>query len=229
MKKSIGIFITGTDTGVGKTVVSAAILHALRKSGIDAVYMKPVQTGCRKRGGQLAPPDLETVCSLAGIHPSKKEKQLMAPCRFAKACSPHLAAALAGRKIRLSKIIKAFAGLKRRHGFIVVEGAGGILTPLSEKHTILNLMRVLALPVIVVARPGLGTLNHTLLTLRELRRAKLRISGVVINHAIRTSGSYIAKDNLAMIKKLGRVKIIAELPFMRGRSFSAAARFRDIR
>jgi dethiobiotin synthetase len=208
-----GIFITGTDTEVGKTIVSAAIILALRKAGVDAVYMKPVQTGCRKRGRQLIASDLETVCKLAGIHPSAKEKQLMAPCRFARTCSPHLAAGLEKRTIRLSRIMQSFSTLKRRHGFVVVEGAGGILVPLSEKHTMLDLMRVLALPVIIVARPGLGTINHTLLTIRELRRAGVQIRGIILSYAVKASKTYIENDNRRMIEKLGRVRVIAELPY----------------
>lgn len=215
MNKTVGIFVTGTDTGVGKTIVSAALLHALRKAGVNAVYFKPVQTGCRRHGKKMIAPDLELVCSLTGIHPSEKEQQLMAPYRFRQACSPHLAAALERRNISPSKIMKAFAGLKSRHEFVIVEGAGGILTPLTRQYSMLNLMQALALPVIVVARPGLGTLNHTLLTLRELRRAKLNILGIVINYADATRKTAIEKDNVKTIERFGATRIIAELPFMR--------------
>jgi len=214
MKKPNGIFITGTDTCVGKTVVSAAVLCILKSYGIDAIYMKPVQTGCRGRGKRLIAPDLELVCSLAGINPSEKERQLMAPYRFRPACSPHLAAALERRNIRVSKIMKAFAGLKKHHKFVIVEGAGGILTPITRQYSMLNLMKELALPVIVVARPGLGTINHTLLSLRELRRAKLDILGIVINHAGKTRKTVIEKDNLKTIERLGATRVIAELPFI---------------
>ena len=214
MKKMNGVFVTGTDTGIGKTIISAALLCVLKSRGVDAVYMKPVQTGCRARGNRLIAPDLKLVCSLAGINPSEKELELMAPYRFRKACSPHLAAALERRNIKVSKIMKAFAGLKRRHKFVIVEGAGGILTPLTQKHSMLNLMKALALPVIVVARPGLGTINHTLLSLRELRRAKLDILGIVINHAGKTRKTVIEKDNLKTIERLGATRVIAELPFI---------------
>jgi dethiobiotin synthetase len=258
-----GIFITGTDTGIGKTVVSAILLCALKSAGADAVYMKPVQTGCPRKYGKMIAPDLEFACSLAGIHPpsyakrphgfrrrpramarqvprggttamasegsaylmmprrlplgasSEKEQKLMAPYRFTKACSPHLAATLEKRRINLPKIMQAFAGLKRRHEFVIVEGAGGILTPLARQLSMLDLMKALSLPVIVVARPGLGTINHTLLTLRELRRAKLDILGVVINYTQKNRKTVIEKDNLKTIERLGDTRIIAELPFMR--------------
>jgi dethiobiotin synthetase len=214
MKKMNGIFVTGTDTGVGKTIVSATLLCALRSKGIDAVYMKPVQTGCRLHGKRLIAPDLEMVSSLAGINPSEKERQLMAPCRFRMACSPHLAAELERRKISVPEILRAYAWLKKRHEVVIVEGAGGILTPILRQYSMLNLMQALKLPVVVVARPGLGTINHTLLTLRELRRAKLNILGVVINHAVNERKTVIEKDNLKTIERLGRTRIIAELPFI---------------
>lgn len=218
-----GIFITGTDTGVGKTVVSAVLLCALKSAGVDAFYMKPVQTGCQRRGKNLISPDPEFVYSLAGITPSEKEQQLIAPYRYRQACSPHLAAGLARQKIGLSRIIKSFAALKRRHEFIVVEGAGGILTPLSQQLSMLDLMKALSLPVLVVARPGLGTINHTLLTLRELRRAKLKIIGIVINYASAGRKTVIEKNNLKTIERLADTCIIAELPFMRALHGSAAA------
>ncbi|MDD5483495.1 MAG: dethiobiotin synthase [Kiritimatiellae bacterium] len=211
-KRPHGIFIAGTDTGVGKTVVSAALLRGLKSAGIDAVYMKPVQTGCKKRGQRTIAPDLDFVISAAGITPPETERRLMAPCRFRRPCSPHLAAALEKKQIRLSKILRAFAGLKRRHDFVVVEGAGGILTPLERRLSMLDLMKKLGLPVALVARPGLGTLNHTLLTLGELRRARLKIKGIILNHAVKSSRTYIVKDNRAMLEKLGRTRIISELP-----------------
>lgn len=210
-----GIFITGTDTGVGKTIVSAVLLRLLKSAGVNAVYMKPVQTGCRRHGKKLIAPDLKLVCSLLGINPPEKERRLMAPYCFRRACSPHLAAALEKRNIRLSKIIRSFDEMKRRHNFIIVEGAGGILTPLSRQSSMLDLMKALALPVLVVARPGLGTLNHSLLTLRELRRAKLNITGVVLNYSNNARKTIIEKDNRANIEKLGHVRVIAELPYIR--------------
>ena len=215
MKKPNGIFITGTDTGVGKTIISAALLCALKSTGVDAIYMKPVQTGCLKKSGRLIASDLEFVLSVSGFLPTEKERKLMAPCRFRRSCSPHLAAKLERRNISLSRIMKAFAWLKSRHEFVIVEGAGGILTPLTRQYSMLNLMKALALPVIVVARPGLGTINHTLLALRELRRAKLNILGIVINYAGDTRKTVMEKDNLKIIERLGNTRVIAELPFMR--------------
>lgn len=209
-----GVFITGTDTGVGKTVVAAALLCFLQSTGVDACYLKPVQTGCRRKSGHLIAPDLEFVLSMSGFFPSEKERQIMAPYCFAKACSPQLAAGLERRPIRIPEIINAFNALKRRHDFVIVEGAGGVLTPLSWKHSILDVMKSLSLPVILAARPGLGTINHTLLSLRELRRAKLNVLGVVLNYSSAKTKGIIEASNKEAIERLGRVPVLAEFPFI---------------
>ena len=209
-----GIFITGTDTGVGKTTVAAALLRLLRQRGLDAVPMKPVQTGCLKRGDELFAPDLD--CCLRAIHvtPTVAEAEWMCPYRFIPACSPHLAARLARRPIQLRKIVVAFHQLAARHDFVIAEGAGGVLVPLDERRTMLDLMRALGLPVLVVARPNLGTLNHTLLTLAALRAAGLKIAGVVVVTTQRGRHGRIERDNLASIARLGRVQVLGRLPFI---------------
>lgn len=224
MKKPNGIFITGTDTGVGKTIISAAVLSILKSAGVDAVYMKPVQTGCGRKSGRLIAPDLEFVLSMSGIRPSVKERQLMAPYRFRRACSPHLAAGLEKRPILPGKIINSFNALKRLHDFVIVEGAGGVLTPLSWKHSILEVMKSLSLPVILVAKPGLGTINHTLLSLRELRHSNLKVLGVVFNYSSGKGEEIIERSNKIAIERLGRVRVIAEFPFIAGLRHDAHAR-----
>ena len=202
-----GLFIAGTDTGVGKTAVLAGLLRALRRAGLDAAPMKPVQTGCRPLHRGLVSPDLERAFRAAGFRPAAAERRLMCPYPFRPACSPHLAAARAGVRIRLSAIRKAFRRLSAQHSFVLVEGAGGILAPLNEKETMLDLMRALGLPVIVAARPGLGTLNHTLLTLRELRRAGLKLLAVVLVRTGRRPWGAIERSNQETIQYLGRVPV----------------------
>lgn len=207
-----GIFVTGTDTGVGKTVVAAALLTLLRSRGLDAVPMKPVQTGCVRRRGRRAAPDLEFCLRMSGLKVSAAERRRMAPYGFARACSPHLAAAREGRRIVLGRIAASFQDLARAHDVVVVEGAGGILVPLNERETMLDLMQALALPVLLVARPGLGTINHTLLSLRELDRAGLQVAGVVFNAAGRSPWGGIEQDNVATVARRGRVRILGCLP-----------------
>ncbi len=219
-----GFFITGTDTGVGKTFVTAGLLAALRRRGMDAVPMKPVQTGCIPRGGALCAPDLEACLTAAGLVPSTGERALMTPYTFRLACSPHLAAAQAGVRISLPRIGRAARALAAAHTCLIVEGAGGVLVPLNGRHTQLDLMRRLGYPVLLVARPGLGTINHTLLSLRALREAGLTVRGVVFNPTAPGRRGIIERDNVATVARLGRVTVLACLPFGRHGAMGPAVR-----
>lgn len=209
-----GIFVTGTDTGVGKTVVTGFMLAALRRAGVDAVPMKPVHTGCPRGTTGLLAPDPAFACRLAGLTPSLEEDGLICPYRFAAPCSPHLAAQLEGRRIALDAILECFRSMATRHDLIVVEGAGGLLVPLNREESMLDLMVRLALPVVVVSRPGLGTINHTLLTLRELQRTPLPVLGVVFNHTSPAPAGEIEKDNAAVIQERGGTVILGQVPYL---------------
>ncbi len=211
-----GIFVTGTDTGVGKTVVSAALLSILRDAGVDAVPMKPVQTGAMRRGVDWLAPDLEFCLSAAGLKLSQGEKRLMAPYCFAKPCSPHLAAALVRKRIRFERIANALEALLNAHDMVIVEGTGGLLVPIDAGKTMLDLIGSLKLPVVLVARPGLGTINHTLLSLRALKQARLPVLGVVINETSQSRRGEIEEDNIRTIRRIGKVRILGRLPFMPG-------------
>jgi len=209
-----GVFITGTDTGVGKTVVSAALLSVLRSGGVDAVPLKVVQTGARQAGGRWRSPDLDFCLAMAGLHPGPSEYGRMAPCCFARACSPHLAAALAGRRVDLRRISACFRALQTRHALVIAEGAGGVCVPVRGRQTLRDLIGALGLPVVVVARRGLGTINHTLLTIDSLRRAQVRVLGVVFNATAPGRSGYIERDNIKTIARLGAVRVLGSLPFI---------------
>lgn len=206
-----GVFVTGTDTGVGKTFVAGGLLAALRRRGIDAVPMKPVQTGCRGPAAALQAPDLTQALRVAQWVPGAAERALMAPYRFRPACSPHLAAALAGTRIRMDRILGAAHRLAAHHEALVIEGAGGLYVPLNRRDTMLDLMRALSLPAILVARPGLGTLNHTLLSLGALRAAGLTVLGVVVSQAEPGTWGRIEADNVTTIGRMGKVPVLAVL------------------
>ncbi|MFC1498457.1 dethiobiotin synthase [Verrucomicrobiota bacterium] len=211
--KTPGIFITGTDTDVGKTVVTAALLTSLRSKGIDAVPMKPVQTGCINKKGNLIAPDLEFCLKAADLNPDAAEKKLMCPYTFEPACSPHLAADKANTSISLDQILTSFNQLEKNHDMVIVEGAGGILVPINKNETMLDLVKILDLPVILVARSGLGTINHTLLSLRELKRAKLKVIGIIFNQTTPDAPEYIEEDNLRIIPELGETPVLGKIPF----------------
>lgn len=227
-----GIFITGTDTGVGKTVVSAALLSVLRSCGMDAVPMKPVQTGAKQADGRWRSPDLDFCLALAGLQPDPLEYARMAPYCFAKACSPHLAAAVArrcravaGRRIDFRCIKACLRALQARHAMVIVEGAGGVCVPIQGRQTMLDLMGALDLPVVVVARAGLGTINHTLLTLHGLRCSRIRVLGVVFNATAPGRPGYIERDNIKTIVRLGTVRVLGRLPFIPDLATRSAVQF----
>lgn len=210
-----GIFVTGTDTDVGKTVITAAFVACLRKQGVDAVPMKPVQTGCRREGDRLVAPDVEFILRVSGlVNVLVDEDDLICPYRFEPACSPHLAAERDGTRIEIDRIQECYEELARKHELVVVEGAGGVLVPLDENKTMLDLMRKLALPVAVVSRPGLGTINHTLLSVGALAWADLRVLGVVFNAADNSAHSYIEEDNVKTVRKMGEVSVLGTMPFV---------------
>jgi dethiobiotin synthetase len=181
-------FVTGTDTGVGKTVVSALLCAAL-----DAYYWKPIQTGTREGT------DRRTVERLA-----KRPRAKLLPeiYRFAPPVSPHLAAQKAGARIQLQEIRMPAIGVREN---LVVEGAGGALVPINETQLMTDLMRHLGLPVILVARTALGTINHTLLSLAALRSAHLNVRGVVM----------VGKpnpDTRKAIEHYGKIKVVGAIP-----------------
>lgn len=202
-----GYFITGTDTGVGKTLAAAAVLARLRESGLDAVPCKAVQTGCT---ADEPNPDLDLCLRLNGLTAEPE----MAPYRFALPASPHLAAAREGRRIDLDTLVATIRRLRGRHDAVVVEGAGGVLVPLDDEATMLDLMVALALPVLLVARPGLGTLNHTLLSVAQLRGAGLTVAGILFSDADGAPWGEIEQDNLATLAARTRVPFVSVLPHL---------------
>jgi dethiobiotin synthetase len=173
-----GLLVTGTDTGVGKTVLSACLLASMGADGRSVTAHKPVVTGTDEAPG-LWPADDELLAAMTG-----QSATAVTPVRFGPAVAPHLAARLAGRRLAFGDLVEsATAALRRAHsggGTCVVEGVGGLLSPLTDECTVCDLAVALGLPVVVVARPSLGTINHTLLTLAAARAAGLEVCAVVI-------------------------------------------------
>lgn len=181
-------FVTGTDTGIGKTVLSALLCVAL-----DAVYWKPIQTG------SVEGTDRATVMHCAEIPASRTREESYI---FEPPVSPHLAARWANARIELARIRKpALPGGET----LVIEGAGGVLVPINDSEFMIDLMRHLGAPVVLAARSSLGTINHTLLSLAALRRAEVPIAGVVL------IGERNA-DNRAAIESFGNIRVIGEIP-----------------
>ena len=204
-----GIFITGTDTGVGKTYIAAGIAKELRSRGVDVGVMKPAETGCRVRAGKLVPADSRALMRAAGV---RDALDLVNPCRFRKPLAPSVAARLEGRMIDLGMVMRAFRELRKRHDFLIVEGAGGIMVPLWEDRLFIDLAERMGLPVLIVARPGLGTINHTLLTVAALQQRKLPLAGIVINHAVTSRQDLATRTNPGVIEELSGTGIPRIVP-----------------
>jgi dethiobiotin synthetase len=168
-----GLFITGTDTGAGKTIVAAALIAAMAAAGEPVRAHKPAVTGLDEPSGSW-PADHELLGAAAGMSPEQ-----VAPLRYGPAVSPQLAAELAGEEVEPARMV-ARAHAAGELGLLVVEGAGGLLSPLAEDYTVRDLASALGLPVLIAARPGLGTINHSLLTLRAARAAGLEVRAVVL-------------------------------------------------
>ncbi len=210
---SRGLFVTGTDTAIGKTLVTAGLVRALRKLGIDVVPMKPVQTGAMRRGTQLVAPDLEVCFEAAELLPDPDDLRMMSPFLYEPACSPHLAGRMAGSYPGVSMIIKCANRLLEKHRAIIVEGAGGVMVPLNENETMLDLMIAFSYPVVLVARIGLGSINHSLLSIEALRVAGLEVAGVIFNQpeAPVPEDRFIEEDNPATVARFGRIDVLGNL------------------
>jgi len=211
-----GLFVTGTDTGVGKTVVTAGLLAALRARGVDALALKPVVTGTDEPPDPVWPPDHEILAELA--------QTTVATVNFAAygpPVSPHLAAELSGRPVRPRALLDAIEATGRAHDLVLVEGVGGLLVPLDGGYDVRELAAELALPLVVVARAGLGTINHSLLTLEAARRGGLDVAAVVLNRWPARPGA-IERSNRETIERLGEVTV-RTFPELRGPAPGALA------
>ena len=200
-----GLFVTGTDTGVGKTVVTAAIVAALRAGGRDAIGLKPVVTGTDEPAESGWPPDHELLAAVSDAAVNEVNFAAYGP-----PVSPHLAAELSGRRIDPTELTTAIRNEARRHALTIVEGVGGLLVPITDGYDVRDLAAELRLPLIVVARSGLGTINHTLLTMEAARAHGLEVAAVVLNRFPRAPAA-IERSNRETIKRLlggGGVEVI---------------------
>jgi dethiobiotin synthetase len=198
------VFVTATDTGVGKTVLSAALLAAIAASGRRVRAHKPVVTGLQEPPGQW-PADHEVLASIAGM-----SADAVAPARYGLAASPHLASLHAGEALDygdvLSRARAALLEAARIRAAVVMEGVGGLLAPLTEERGIRDLIAALGIPVVIAARPGLGTINHTLLTLEAARARGVDVRAVVLTPWPHEPTA-LAQSNRKTIARLGRVVV----------------------
>lgn len=190
-------FITGTDTGVGKTMIAAALAAVLKKRGTDVGVMKPVATG----GWD----DARFLIKGSGV---KDNVFLVNPYCLATPVAPAIAASIENIKMDIGRITAAYDELSRRHEMLIVEGVGGLLVPIYKKYLVTDLIKDLDLPIIIVATPGLGTINHTLLTISQARRSRIKVLGVIINNYDEATAGIAEKMVPEIIENVGKVPIL---------------------
>ncbi|MCX7887386.1 MAG: dethiobiotin synthase [Verrucomicrobiae bacterium] len=209
-------FVTGTDTGVGKTHVTALLLAEFRRRGLRAVAMKPIACGCDGRR------DAER---FAAIINHEQPLNLLNPIYLKHPLAPLVAARLDRRKIRLSVVRTAYLQLSALYELVLVEGAGGLLVPIRRNYFVADLARDLSLPLIIIARLGLGTINHTLLTVRQAEAMRLKVAGIILNDVAGGRKGLAEKTNVAFLPRLCGVPLLGVVPH--GHGLSAARRIAE--
>jgi len=198
-----GVFVTGTDTEVGKSVVAAAVCAAAARSGLRVAAFKPVVTGLDEPAGDW-PRDHELLASAASARQTPDE---VAPYRFGPPVSPHLAAELAGQSVDPERLVSHAREQAARADALVCEGVGGLLVPLARDYLVRDLIGELSLPVVIAARPGLGTISHSLLTIEAARAVALRVQAVVLT-PWPAEPSRMERSNLETIERFAELPVI---------------------
>ena len=206
-----GFFITGTDTGVGKTLITAALILAFSRAGLKVGGMKPIETGCWQEGERLIPSDgmfIKTIaCMDEGI-------DRIVPCCFLNPVAPLAASATEGVPVNLQKINLEYKELSEKYEVVIVEGIGGLLVPVTDGYFVSDLAKDLGLPIIVVSKPGLGTINHTMLTVNYARKEGLIVAGVIINHNQPEEGTIAEHTNPDILKRICPAPLIGIFPHL---------------
>jgi dethiobiotin synthetase len=218
-----GLFITGTDTGVGKTFIACGLAGLLRESGYRVGVMKPAETGCRERDGELVPEDAVRLKEASGC-----EEPLEKICsyRLKDPLAPSVAAERGGVTIDIGLVQKLYGKISSKHDITIVEGAGGLLVPLLPHYTYADLAKLLKLPVIVIAANRLGAINHLLLTLEHATCRGLRVLGYVLNH-LENRPSIAAETNAEALRFLTAVACLGEIPHVDGEPSCPAGLFEE--
>ena len=202
MNLSKGYFVIGTDTGIGKTYVSSLLYKGIKD--IEGGYYKPIQSGCINKNGKLVAPDVEFVCSMAGVEYDEK----MVTYTLEAEVSPHLASEIESIEIDIERVITDWKELQKRYRYMIVEGAGGLYVHLiRDRVYIFDFIKKLNLPVILVCSSRVGAINHSMLTIEMLNRLGIEIQGVIFNNVTDNfERDYFEKDNIEIVLKLSGIK-----------------------
>jgi len=205
-----GFFISGTDTGVGKTVVTAGLAGFYRQLGMRVGVMKPIESGCKRLEDGLHPED---ALFLKKMSSSPDALDLIVPYRLEPPLTPSVAAEMEGVEIDLEAIKRIYQQLERNYDLMLVEGVGGVMAPLYKRSTSVDLVRLLGIPVIVVARNTLGTINHTLLTVEHARQRGLTLVGIIVNNCD-ADPDVSSETNPEVIKQLSGLPLLGVIPYL---------------
>ncbi|HUV39870.1 MAG TPA: dethiobiotin synthase [Planctomycetota bacterium] len=207
---SRAILVTGTDTGVGKTVVTAGLAAALRARGIDVGVMKPVATGCTIADGELISPDTEFLRAATGV---TEPDFMVTPVMLEPPLAPTVASRMTAAPFTFNQISTGLYDLLERHPVVLVEGVGGFLVPVTDEMLLADVAEAMKMTVLVVARPSLGTINHTLRTVEAVRMRELRIAGIVFNVTCEDDVDASSDSNVDEIERITGLRILGTLPF----------------
>jgi len=210
LPKHKGLFVTGTDTGVGKTIIAGSVARILSESGLSAGVFKPIATGCRDSWEGLVSSDTEFLawCANADV-----DLAVITPVGYRTPAAPIVSAAVERTPPDFEKIAAAYRKIAGQTDAVIVEGIGGARVPLTAEFDVLDLACEFALDVVIVARADLGTINHTLMTIDCVRSANLTVAGVVINK-YNAAGASVAEETCGrVIEQCGRTEILAVVPF----------------
>jgi len=211
-----GIFVTGTDTGVGKTVVAGLLGRFFSEQEHKVITQKWIQTGSNKFS-----PDISLHLKLMKRRRQDIKDYLsyVSPYAFKFASSPHLASSLEKKTIKAGKIKASFKFLAQKFDLVIVEGAGGALVPFSKKKMIIDVAGELGLPVLIVASNKLGAINHTLLTIEAIKKRRMEVAGVIFNNQQRGGKDIILRDNYQIVRSLSKEAVLGVLPWSKDKDW----------
>lgn len=206
-----GLFITGTGTEIGKTIVTALLALGLRKQGVNACPVKPVASGGVIIQGEYVSSDAQVYRRLSGVYESASR---LNPLCFKDPVSPHLAAQMTRQSIEPEVLRNSLNRLAKKYDVLLVEGVGGWLVPLTYYYKVADFARDLHLPVLLVSANRLGAINHTLLTLESIRFRGIKPAGVIFTHPEPVSDAAVAENNIETIERVGQVDILGNIPYL---------------
>ena len=213
MRHTGQIFITGIDTGVGKTFIASVIMTVLQEHGLTVAGLKPFASGGVYKNRNVVCPDTELLYQL---NRATIPASVITPYAFRQPLAPYPASLHEKKRIMMSRVLQTIKHVALSYDYVVVEGIGGVLVPITKKYLLIDVIQALAMPVIVVTHPYLGTLNHTLMTLECLARRNIRIKGIIVNTPWRDPRDASLKTNIAILKKYTLVPVLGTIAYIAG-------------